>query len=252
MLQNFTCPYCGVEKIIDANKVKTHKNNLNITLPKNLWTKKNLYINYNIIVCPNKKCNKLSLKVAIEQKDYNLKYITLQSRNLLPNLLDIKLPKSVPLHIKEDFYEACLVKDISPKSSAMLSRRCLQSIIRDYWCIEQKDLHDEIRELKDKIPWKLREIINSIRKLGNISVHAHRKDYIPKITSKDANHLIILLKLLLETWYIKNKKTPTRIPNLIDIRKFKKPLKKTNILEQTKEEAKIINTSNFKYYRYSI
>lgn len=40
-------------------------------------------------------------------------------------------PAEVPQDIKEDYEEACRTLPISEKASAALSRRCLQSILRD-------------------------------------------------------------------------------------------------------------------------
>ena len=41
------------------------------------------------------------------------------------------VPKEVPSHIAEDYKEAALVLNFSPKSSAALSRRCLQAVLRE-------------------------------------------------------------------------------------------------------------------------
>src|SRR5207249_3839211 len=41
-------------------------------------------------------------------------------------------PPQVPKDLAEDYTEACLVLDDSPKGSAALSRRCLQHLLREH------------------------------------------------------------------------------------------------------------------------
>lgn len=41
------------------------------------------------------------------------------------------LPSTVPEHIAQDYVEATLVLPFSPKASAALSRRCLQTVLRE-------------------------------------------------------------------------------------------------------------------------
>ena len=42
-------------------------------------------------------------------------------------------PDYIPQQIREDYVEASKIKELSPKASATLSRRCLQGMIRDFW-----------------------------------------------------------------------------------------------------------------------
>jgi hypothetical protein len=48
------------------------------------------------------------------------------------------LPDYIPEQIKDDYYEACSILNLSPKASATLARRCLQGMIRDFWGITKK------------------------------------------------------------------------------------------------------------------
>src|SRR5208283_5447921 len=57
------------------------------------------------------------------------------------------LSKDVPLKYAQDYNEACLVLNDSPKASAALSRRCLQNIIREVSGIIKPSLNEEIIEL---------------------------------------------------------------------------------------------------------
>jgi hypothetical protein len=63
--------------------------------------------------------------------------------NLLPRSSSKPQPDYVPQAIRQDYYEACLIKDLSPKASATLIRRCLQGMIRDFCKIRKDRLIDE-------------------------------------------------------------------------------------------------------------
>jgi hypothetical protein len=86
------------------------------------------------------------------------------------------VPSQVPLDISGDYVEACDVLHISPKASAALSRRCLQSILRSQG-YKGKDLSKEIDAIlaepdpRKAIPSTLREVVDGIRNFGNFSAH---------------------------------------------------------------------------------
>ena len=44
-------------------------------------------------------------------------------------------PEFIPEAIRQDYREACRIRDLSPKASATLARRCLQGMIRDFCAI---------------------------------------------------------------------------------------------------------------------
>jgi hypothetical protein len=57
-------------------------------------------------------------------------------------------PEKVPLVVRQDYTEACLIKDISPRASAALARRCLQGMIRDKYNVTMVSLNNEIQKVK--------------------------------------------------------------------------------------------------------
>ena len=62
-------------------------------------------------------------------------------------------PDYIPQNIRNDYEEASAIVEISPKSAATLCRRCLQSMIYDFWKIEKKkNLKEEIEALQCLIP----------------------------------------------------------------------------------------------------
>ena len=83
------------------------------------------------------------------------------------------LPEEIPEQYANDYNEACLVLSDSPKASAALSRRCLQSLLREVEKIKPGNLDSEIQQVIDrgKLPSQLSESIDAIRNIGNFSAH---------------------------------------------------------------------------------
>jgi len=83
------------------------------------------------------------------------------------------VPSEVPKEIAEDYKEACLVLNDSPKASAALARRGLQNTLRNAAGVRHGDLADEIQQVLDsgKLPTQLAESIDALRNIGNFSAH---------------------------------------------------------------------------------
>lgn len=83
------------------------------------------------------------------------------------------VPPEVPHEIAEDYKEACLVLDDSPKASAALSRRCLQHLLRDTAKVKHGNLANEIDEVlkSNALPSHLADSVDAIRNIGNFSAH---------------------------------------------------------------------------------
>jgi Domain of unknown function (DUF4145) len=82
-------------------------------------------------------------------------------------------PKEVSDNFAEDYNEACLVIHDSPKASAALSRRCLQSLLRECGGVKESNLVDEIGEFCSKpgIPSYISESLDAVRNIGNFAAH---------------------------------------------------------------------------------
>ena len=106
--------------------------------------------------------------------------------------------------IREDYEEACLIQDRSPKASATLARRCLQGMIRDFWEIKgERTLYHEIDAIKDKVPAAQWRAIDAVRQIGNIGAHMERDvNLIVDVEPEEAGELLQLIELLIEKWYI--------------------------------------------------
>jgi len=132
-------------------------------------------------VCECAACHKLVLTLVSReaQKFAGIGGGYLPGREVSRNLVRPKSanrpspPKEVPEEFAADFREACLVISDSPKSSAALSRRCLQHILREKAGVKKADLAKEIEEVisSGKLPSHLSEAIDGIRNIGNFAAH---------------------------------------------------------------------------------
>lgn len=165
--------------------------------------------------CP--ACNKdqISLK-GIGNEVSNIKM------DILPNSKAKVFPDYIPSQIIQDYNEACLIVDLSPKASATLSRRCLQGIIRDYWKISKGTLVDEIKAVETKVDPDTKDVLHSLRKLGNIGAHPEKDiNLMVEIEPDEANQLILFLEYLFEEWYIKTHNRKDMLQKIKDISKKK-------------------------------
>ena len=93
------------------------------------------------------------------------------------------VPTDVPDEFSSDYKEACLVLADSPKSSAALSRRGLQHILREKANVTHGNLAKEIQEVLDSasLPSYLSESIDAIRNIGNFAAHPNKSQSVGEI-----------------------------------------------------------------------
>ena len=73
--------------------------------------------------------------------------MTLESITAYPKGTARPVPPEVEEKFESDFREACLVIGDSEKASAALSRRCLQSLLREKAKTKAKNLAEQIQEV---------------------------------------------------------------------------------------------------------
>jgi hypothetical protein len=209
--QNWTCPFC--------NRPQTLTEGQSHLSHEHLYLKAHKYGNVGVtlyaIACANPECGEVTA-TAIFAKDvlaqgWHLKE-PLENHKLRPRGAAKPQPEYIPEQIKEDYYEACGVLDLSAKSSATLSRRCLQGMIRDFCGISKNRLIDEINALDQavaagKAPLGVLpdtvEAIDHVRSIGNIGAHMEKDvNLIIPVDPSEAQALIELLELLFEEWYV--------------------------------------------------
>jgi hypothetical protein len=178
-----------------------------------------------MVVCPNPKCQKFTLRITMHEAEVTatgpdkITIQPLETWNLIPPSRAKVFPDYVPQAIRDDYVEACKIRDLSPKASATLSRRCLQGMIRDYWKIAKARLIDEIEALEDKVDAQTWAAIDAVRKIGNIGAHMQKDiDVIVDVDPNEAQVLIELIELLVKDWYVVRHDREERLKNIVRIK----------------------------------
>jgi hypothetical protein len=140
---NWICPHCEHAVTISDRRFSTSWHTLYI---ENAIGRHTLVTTF--IVCPNPHCKKFRLTATLYESEATTSQERLLGKvtewSLIPASASKHFPEYIPQPIREDYEEACLICDLSPKASATLSRRCLQGIIRDFWGVKPGRLVDEI------------------------------------------------------------------------------------------------------------
>jgi hypothetical protein len=97
----------------------------------------------------------------------------------------------------EDYREASLTLEVSPKASAALSRRCLQNIIHDKAGIKMQNLAEEIDALIQRgLPSALANNLHAVRKVGNFAAHPTKSNHTGQIVDVEPDEAEWLLEVL--------------------------------------------------------
>lgn len=156
-------------------------------------------------------------------------YVPVRDNNewqLIPSSNAKVFPDYVPEPVLEDYKEACLIRDLSPKASATLSRRCLQGIIRDFWGISKSRLIDEIEAIKDKVDPLTWAAIDAVRQIGNIGAHMEKDiNVIIDVDPQEAGLLIGLIESLINDWYVLRRHREEQLRAIVGLSDEKKQLK---------------------------
>jgi hypothetical protein len=180
------------------------------------------------IVCPNPACQQFTLTLKLYlSREGNFEREELQTVlnewSLIPNSKAKTFPDYISKVILEDYTEACLIKDLSPKASATLARRCLQGILRDFWGAKARNLKGEIDSIKDKIEPEVWAAIEAVRTLGNIGAHMEKDiNEIIDVEPEEAGMLIELIETLLREWYVAREDRKSRMSLIVSAAASKK------------------------------
>lgn len=234
--ENWTCPYCNKSQVISASRFRRNSDEIRVSG----WKEGKPLLTRTAIVCANDQCKKLTLAVSLnkydEVKDNSyVGFAKIHNWSLLPASNAKPQPECVPAVLVEDYEEACAIRNLSPKASATLIRRCLQGMIRNFCGISKTRLVDEINELKQlveegKSPSGVQlehiEAIDHVRSIGNIGAHMEKDiNVIIDVDPNEAQALIELTELLFEEWYVARKKRQDKLGSIQLIANEKKAAK---------------------------
>ena len=238
---NWQCPYCGQHQAVGSSRHSVEQ--VAILNDQSVLGATGLQVVST--VCANNACKQMELAVTQHRRQdaggNHFNGFALKERiakwPLLPKSSAQPLPGYIPEPIVEDYTEACQIRDLSPKASATLARRCLQGMIRDFCGITKKRLVDEIDTLKEavesgKAPAGVQadtlDAIDHVRKIGNIGAHMESDiNLIVEIDPDEAQTLIGLLEVLFKEWYIARHERQGRLKAIGVVAATKDAAKKT-------------------------
>ena len=194
------------------------------------------------ITCPNKACGKAALFCDLYLGFYDKIGILYSERinrwQLFPPLKAKQFPDFVPKSIRVDYAEACLIRDLSPKSAATLARRCLQGMIRDFWQVKPANLAQEIAAIKPQVGAVTWKAIDAVRKLGNIGAHMEKEvDHVIDITPHEAKKLVWLVGILITRWYVESAEEKKQFAEIKEIARQKEVQRKGDNNGDSEESA---------------
>lgn len=159
--KSFNCPNCGVlaeqtwSQIFRIYFIDKQANGQNVQLHYELQA------NYSVARC--KHCDEIS----IWQKD----------KMIFPLTGNVETPnEDLPDDVKEDYNEAKMIVNLSPRGAAALLRLALQKL-----CVhlgeKGKDINTDIKNLVAKgLPEAIQQALDSVRVIGNNAVHPGKID----------------------------------------------------------------------------
>lgn len=235
MPEPWLCPYCNRHQTIGDQDTSTDRHNIRIFNAIHPI----VVLQTNAIVCTNVDCRSLVLfgvlyKAADRGSGILQRLETVHRWALLPASSAKPLPEFIPKALRDDYYEACAIRSLSPKAAATLARRCLQGMLRDFCGITKRTLFDEIAHLKkmleeDRAPRGVSaesiDAIDAIRSIGNIGAHMDRDiSLIIEIDPEEAQVLLHLIETLFEEWYVARHDRAARFARVAEIADAKKAL----------------------------
>jgi hypothetical protein len=241
---NWTCPFCGHDAIVHDKDEGT------VSKFRHVFKHDNKYgyqvVNGTVIVCPNDECKEYVLVVStsnakLDQFSVPRETDTRRTWRLVPASQAKVFPDYIPEPIRADYNEACLIRDLSPRASATLSRRCLQGMIRDFWNVRKKRLVDEIDAIKVNVDSETWDAIDAVRHIGNIGAHMEKDiNVIVDVDPEEAQLLIELVETLLTDWYVAKNERQKRMAAVKVAAASKKQLQASGV---TKPQSPVTTTT---------
>lgn len=225
---SWTCPYCGRHATITVHSRDYGSTHIELEMSEH---GNHLYLHHTAVSCPNPGCNKLTLGVWLATHEGVVTLGRLETRiqriqewKLLPESSAKPQPDYIPAPLRTDYLEACRIVELSPKSSAAMSRRCLQGMIRDFWKTPKvQNLYQEIEAIKDKVDPLTWQAIHAVREVGNIGAHMKQDiNVIVDVEPQEAELLIGLIETLFKDWYVTRHERQRQMEALVSLAKDKK------------------------------
>lgn len=241
MAFKWVCPHCNVPQVVTERKRSVSL--LGCGLEDQ--AEGNLVLQAESTGCANDECAKTTIHVVIGPGYYRDGYKLNPSKSpifeqsLRPQGTAKPQPDFIPEPLRDDYYEACLIRDLSPKAAATLIRRCLQGMIRNFAGIAKPTLAKEIEALRKAIDdgsadraisSESVDAIDQVRGIGNIGAHMEKDiDLIIEVDPGEAQALIELVEMLFEEWYGARHRRQARLEHIASIAEAKRQAKSAEV-----------------------
>lgn len=173
------------------------------------------------IVCPNHLCGQLEVTATMHALAQDASGAQapveppLRRWEMLPGPQGKELPDYVPELVSREYAEATQVLPVSPSAAAVLARRCLQAIVRDFWGVKGNYLADELEMIRDKVDEETWEAIDAVRRAGNIARHLEKGVNVLSETDGEEPRLLLgLIETLVENWYVARRRRQQRLATI--------------------------------------
>lgn len=236
----WTCPYCGRDTTI--NSPDTTNGQIDFWNPS---SEGQHVLKYQRLVCPNPECRRQAIYLALYEASPGESAVgiylgavnKLQEWSLVPPHDAKAFPEYIPAQIRGDYTEAVAIKNLSPKASASMSRRCLQGMIRNFWDVKDKrTLSQEIDAIRNDVDPDTWSAINGVRTIGNIGAHMEQDvNLIVDVDSDEADSLIWLVEYLMKDWYINRQERHQGLALISEIARVKAETRLGNGQEQSED-----------------
>ena len=167
-------------------------------------------------VCP--ECHKPSIKISKASSTTGAPLVDMVSKALVKeqwvyptSRRGKRFGHEVPDDFKNDYLEACEVLLVSPRSSATLSRRILEAVLREQG-YRQSRISEQIDAVRNesvpdkKLPTVLLRIIDAVRQFGNFSAHEKKSPrtlQIIDVEPGEAELCVEIVEGLFEHYYVR-------------------------------------------------
>jgi len=233
MAESWICPFCNRHTTVGHDNISAGSFQFNDGNKDGL-----LFVDFKAITCPNPECKEYAISSALHNAKHAGGWVRnelLSTWQLRPQSSARPFPDYIPAPLLDDYTEACLIRDLSPKASATLSRRCLQGMIRDFWKVKKPNLFEEINAIEDKVDPATWQAIDAVRSIGNIGAHMEKDiNLVIDVDPDEAQTLIQLIELLFEDWYIRRKQREDNLAAIVAIAEAKKAAKAAKAAEGDK------------------
>ena len=162
-----------------------------------------------LTICP--ACNDPIVLLHTETVSNNVARVT-EGKVIYPDSSTVvNISTDVPESLRADFIEASKVLSVSPKASAALSRRILQSILREQG-YTNRDLAKQVDAVLSEtdssklLPLYIRNNIDAIRNFGNFSAHQQEDNITSEIIDvepEEAEWCVQIVSDLFDHYYIR-------------------------------------------------